>query len=85
MKISDIHEVTITYFVGNVVLVQCVNDDYFRQQVKNQRMKEGSFYIAVSKSFLELAEKIRPVFSERPYKYVFSYKDADNYKHIMSI
>lgn len=85
MKIADIHEVTITYFVSEVVLTQVVNDEYFRQQVENQHMKEDSFYIAVSKSFLELAEKIRPVFSERPYKYVFSYKDADNYKHIMSI
>lgn len=85
MKIADIHEVTITYFVGEVVLIQAVNDEYFRQQVENQRMKEGSIYIAISKSFLELAEKICPVFSELPYKYLFSYKDADNYKHIMSI
>ena len=85
MKIADIHEVTITYYVGSVVLTQVVNDEYFRQQVENQIMKENSIYIAISKSFLELVGKIRPVFSELPYKYVYSYKDADNYKHIMSI
>ena len=85
MKISDIHEVTIFYHVGKIVLEQKINDEFFQQKVIRKYMIEQSYYIAISKSFLELAERYCSVFSSKPWRFVFSYKDADNYKHIMSI
>ena len=85
MKIKDIHEVRVHFYVGSIVLSEEIDDQYFQQMVINQRMQEDSIYIAISKTFLEITEKSLSVFSERPYKFVFSYKDAENYKHIMSI
>ncbi len=83
MKITDIHEVAIYFHVGGIVLKEDIDTQYFQNQVINQRMQEGSLYIAISKTFLEIAVKSLSAFSERPNKFVFSYKDADDYKHIM--
>ncbi len=85
MKITDIHEVRVHFYVGSIVLSEEVDDNYFHQMVINHRMQEDSIYIAISKTFIEITEKSLSVFSKRPYKILFSYKDADNYKHIMSI
>lgn len=85
MKITDIHEVTIIYHVGEIVLEQKINDEYFQQMAIRKYMIEQSIYIAVSKSFLELAVRYYKIFSEKPLRFDFVYKDADNYKHIMSI
>ncbi len=85
MKITDIHSVAIYFYVGGIILKEDIDTQYFQEYVKNQFMQEGSIYIAISKTFLDIAGKSLSVFSERPYKFVFSYKDADNYKHIMSI
>ena len=85
MKIIDIHEVRVYFYVGKIVLEQKINDEYFQSIAIRKYMIEQSVYIAISKSFLEITEKSVSVFSVRPYKFVFSYKDADNYKHIMSI
>ncbi len=85
MKITDIHEIAIYFYVGGIVLKEDIDTKYFQEHVNNQFMQEDSIYIAISKSFLEIAEKSLSVFSKRPYKILFSYKDADNYKHIMSI
>ena len=85
MKIKDIHEVRVLFYVGSIVLSEEIDDQYFQQMVINHRMQEDSIYLAISKTFLEITEKSLSVFSERTYKFVFSYKDAENYKHIMSI
>ena len=85
MKITDIHEVTIFYHVGEIVLEQKINDEYFQQLAIRKYMIEQSIYIAISKSFLELAERYYKIFCNKPFRFVFSYKDADNYKHIMTI
>ncbi len=85
MKITDIHEVAIYFHVCGIVLKEEIDTKYFQEQVLNQRMQEDSLYIAISKTFLEIAEKSLSAFSERPNKFVFFYKDADNYKHIMAL
>lgn len=85
MKITDIHAVTIIYFVGDIVFEQKINNELFQQLAIRKYMIEQSVYIAISKSFLELAQKYLSVFSTKPHKFVFSYRDADDYKHIMSL
>ena len=85
MKITDIHSVAIYYHACGIVLKQEIDTQYFQDKVINQRMQDDSIYIAISKTFLEIAEKSLAVFSQRPQKFVFVYKDADDYKHIMSI
>lgn len=85
MKITDIHSVSIMYYVGDIVLEQKINDEYFQRMATRKFIVERSIYIAISKTFLELAQQFISVFSEKPYRFVFVYKDADDYKHIMSI
>lgn len=85
MKITDIHAVTIIYYVSDIAFEQKINNELFQQLAIRKYMIEQSVYIAISKSFLELAQKYLSFFSEKPHKFVFSYKDADDYKHIMSL
>ena len=85
MKITDIHEVTIFYHVLGIVVEQKINEELFQRKVAQNLAKEHSIYIAIQNAFLELESKYNAVFISKPHQVVFSYKDAENYKHIMAI
>lgn len=85
MEITDIHAVTISYCVGDILLEQKISNELFQHIASQKYVIEQSVYIAISKTFLELAQEFISVFSEKPHNFVFTYRDADNYKHIMSL
>lgn len=85
MEITDIHSVTIIYYVCDIVLEQKISNELFQEKASQYYVIEQSIYIAISKTFLELAQQYIAVFSKKPHKFVFSYRDADDYKHIMSL
>ena len=84
MKISDIKEPTIILHTKHHRLSKTYDEEEFRTLVTLRLSHEKSIYLAIQKSFFILLDRELYKFPIPILRTEFIYKDAENYKHIIS-
>lgn len=85
MKITEIKEPTIVLHTKSHRLEKKFDEEKFQRLVSLRIPHEHSLYLAIQKSFFILLESELKDFPVPILRFEFIYKDAENYKHILTL